>query len=127
MPSDGPYAGLGEPVVVPGSMGDATCLMAGMGSSLTMGSCAHGAGRKLSRQEARRSGAPRHGLHVVGPIDPNDPMVRGRADVQAEITGRLAEEAPGAYRPVADVVAPLVALGVVRPVARIVPIVTVKG
>lgn len=125
--SDGPYAGLGEPVVVPGSMGDATWLMAGTGSPLTLGSCAHGAGRKLSRQEARRAGVTRNELHVVGPIDPNDPMVRGRLDVQAEISGRLAEEAPGAYRSVADVVAPLVDLGVVRPVARIAPIVTVKG
>lgn len=127
MPSTGPYAGLGEPVVVPGSMGDGTWLMAGTGSPLTMASCAHGAGRRLSRQEARRAGAPRHRLHVVGPVDPEDPMVRGRPDVQAEIAGRLAEEAPGAYRPVTDVVAPLVDLSVVRPVARIEPIVTVKG
>lgn len=127
MPSDGPYAGLGEPVVVPGSMGDATWLMAGTGSDLTMSSCAHGAGRRLSRQEARRVGVSPQELQVVGPIDPNDVSVRGRGDIQAEIAGRLAEEAPGAYRPVADVVAPLVGLGVVRPVARMMPLVTVKG
>lgn len=127
MPSDGPYAGLGEPVVVPGSMGDATWLMAGTGSTLTMGSCAHGAGRRLSRQEARRQAKPQGSLHVVGPVDPNDRMVRGRKDVQAEIAGRLAEESPQAYRRVEDVVAPLVDLGVVRPAARIEPLVTVKG
>lgn len=127
MPSEGPYAGLGEPVVVPGSMGDSTWLMAGTESALTMGSCAHGAGRRLSRQEARRQAKPEGILHVVGPVDPDDPVVRGRRDVLAEIEGRLAEEAPQAYRPVADVVSPLVDLGVVRPVARIAPIVSMKG
>lgn len=122
-----PYEHLGEPVVLPGSMGDGTWLLRGLGCAQGLHSSAHGAGRKLSRQEARSCARRDGSLRVVGPVDPRDPMVRGRADVLAEIEGRLNEEAPSAYRPIESVVDPMVEAGLVGRVARIRPLLTVKG
>jgi len=122
-----PYAHLGEPVILPGSMGDATWLLRGLGAATTLSSSAHGAGRRLSRGEARRIGAPPPGLCVVGPVDLADPALRGRADVLGEARARLAEEAPAAYRPVEAVAAPMEAAGVAARAARILPLVTAKG
>lgn len=122
-----PYEWLGEPVILPGSMGDGTWLLKGLGSSLTLDSSAHGAGRRLSRQEAR-SQAPRpSSLRVVGPVDFADPKLLGRSDIRKELEARLNEEAPAAYRSIDDVVHPMVEAGVVGKVAKIRPVLTVKG
>ena len=122
-----PFAHVGEPVILPGSMGDATWILAGCGSGDTLSSSAHGAGRRLTRQEARREPFAREDLSVVGPIDLDDPQVRRRPDIVAEARERLAEEAPNAYRPIDNVVGAMVAQSVVRPVARLRPLVTAKG
>jgi tRNA-splicing ligase RtcB len=123
----GPYEWMGEPVILPGSMGDGTWLLRGLGNEEGLHSSAHGAGRRLSRQEARSSARLDGALRVVGPVDPSDPRVRGRADVVAELEGRLREEAPGAYRPIETVVDPMVEAGLVGKVAKIRPVLTVKG
>lgn len=123
----GPYQWLGEPVILPGSMGDGTWLLRGMGSVASLASAAHGAGRKLSRQEARSVGGMRSDLRVVGPIDLADPKVRSRSDIVSEVTSRLKEEAPSAYRPIDTVVDPMVDAGMVGRVAKIRPLLTVKG
>lgn len=122
-----PYQWLGEPVILPGSMGDGTWLLSGLGNEEGLQSSAHGAGRRLSRQEARSAPRTTGGLRVVGPVDPRDPRVRGRADVLAELEGRLKEESPDAYRPIETVVDPMVDAGLVGRVARIRPVLTVKG
>jgi tRNA-splicing ligase RtcB len=122
-----PYEWLGEPVILPGSMGDGSWLLRGNGNVEGMSSSAHGAGRKLSRQEARAVGRIGCGLRVVGPVDTNDPRIRSRADILAEVEGRLNEEAPSAYRPIDQVVSPMVEAGLVDRVARIRPLLTVKG
>lgn len=122
-----PYEWLGEPVILPGSMGDGTWLLKGMGSPEGLSSSAHGAGRRLSRQEARAVPRIAGGLRVVGPVDPMDPKVRGRRDILSELDGRLREEAPAAYRPIDQVVDPMVEAGLVGRVARIRPLLTVKG
>ncbi|MBZ7924433.1 RtcB family protein [Ensifer adhaerens] len=122
-----PYEWTGEPVILPGSMGDGTWLLRGLGSEEGMESSAHGAGRRLSRREARVAKTTLSGLRVVGPIDTEDPIIRGRADILAELKGRLNEEAPAAYRPIDQVVDPMVADGLVARVARIRPILTIKG
>jgi tRNA-splicing ligase RtcB len=122
-----PYEWLGEPVILPGSMGDGSWLLRGEGNAEGMSSSAHGAGRKLSRQEARAVGRIGGGLRVVGPVDTNDPRIRSRADILAEVEGRLNEEAPTAYRPIDQVVSPMVDAGLVGKVARIKPLLTVKG
>ena len=122
-----PYQWLGEPVILPGSMGDGTWLLKGQGCEAGLESAAHGAGRRLSRQDARCQAVIPAELRVVGPLDLNSPELRGRADILKEVGGRLKEEAPAAYRPIDSVVAPMVEAGLVSRVARIKPVLTVKG
>lgn len=122
-----PYHWLGEPVILPGSMGDGTWLLKGCGSIDGLQSSAHGAGRKLSRQEARHQAVIPSALRVVGPVDLNSAALKSRPDIRKEASGRLLEEAPGAYRSIDDVVDPMVDAGLVSRVAKIRPILTVKG
>ncbi len=122
-----PYEWLGEPVILPGSMGDGSWLLKGCGRVEGLSSAAHGAGRKLSRQEARSVGRIGSHLRVVGPVDTKDPRIRARADILGEVEARLNEEAPSAYRPIDQVVDPMVDAGLVERVARIKPLLTVKG
>jgi tRNA-splicing ligase RtcB len=118
---------LGEPVILPGSMGDGSWLLAGRGKHAMLQSSAHGAGRKLSRQDARKAPSSFERLRVVGPVDLDDPMLRSRPDILDEAFGRLREEAPAAYRPIDDVVDAMCAAEMVSRVARIRPLLTVKG
>jgi len=122
------YRWHGEPVILPGSMGDGSWLLLGNGDKETLSSSAHGAGRRLSRQEARRQEASALSrLRVVGPVDLCDPMLKGRKDVLSEAMSRLKEEAPAAYRPIDSVVDAMVNAGMVRRGFRIEPLLTVKG
>ena len=66
-------------------------------------------------------------LRVVTPIDPASPEVRSRRDILAKHHQRLKEEAPFAYKPITPVVQTVEDAGVARRVARLFPIVTVKG
>jgi tRNA-splicing ligase RtcB len=125
--SAGPYSWLGEPVILPGSMGDGTWLLRGCGSDDLLSSSAHGAGRRLSRQEARSKAVIGGGLRVIGPVDPLSPALHGRRDIAAEIRARLNEEAPDAYKPIDSVVEPMVEAGMIAKVAKIRPLLTVKG
>ena len=122
-----PYEWYGEPVILPGSMGDGTWLLGGCGSSYALESCAHGAGRKLSRQEARSQATIDQALRVVGPVDMRGIELQGRRDILAEINARLKEEAPAAYKPIDSVVEPMIEAGLAIKVAKIKPIITVKG
>ncbi|WP_315922904.1 RtcB family protein [Mesorhizobium sp. SP-1A] len=122
-----PYEWLGEPVILPGSMGDGTWLLRGLGNEETLQSAAHGAGRRLSRQEARAEANHPADLRVITPIDLNAPEVRCRSDIVREIVGRLKEESPDAYRPIENVVAPMEDTGMVNKVAKVRPVITVKG
>jgi tRNA-splicing ligase RtcB len=114
------YKSIGQPVLVPGSMGTASWVLVGTEASMTLsfGSTCHGAGRTMSRHEARRT-------------------VRGdklRLDLEAEgihiragsIAG-LAEEAPQAYKDVDQVVEAVVGGGIARKVARLHPLAVIKG
>lgn len=123
----GPYEWLGEPVILPGSMGDGSWLLKGLGSADGLQSSAHGAGRRLSRQDARSQAIIPGSLRVVGPVDLNTPELRNRSDIRREAEGRLREEAPGAYRPIESVVSPMVDAGLVARVAKVHPVLTVKG
>lgn len=125
-----PYAYYGEPVILPGSMGDGTWLLSGRGCAVTDASSAHGAGRRLPRSRARREGIAdieKAKLRVIGPIDLAAPQLQGRQDILNNARAQLAEEAPRAYRPIDMVVEPLVGAGLVGRVAKIRPIVTAKG
>lgn len=122
-----PYEWFGEPVILPGSMGDGTWLLKGLGADEALASSAHGAGRKLSRQEARAVTQTEAGIRVVGPVDLADHKIRSRPDILGEVEARLREEAPAAYRPIDQVVDPMVEAGIVAKGVRIRPVLTVKG
>lgn len=104
----------GQTGIIPGSMGTASYLVEGRGEPRAFGSCSHGAGRVLTRGEARariRPAALEHALRRV---------VFDRGRVHA-----LVEEAPAAYRDIAQVLEDEADL--VTPVLRLTPIAVLKG
>jgi tRNA-splicing ligase RtcB (3'-phosphate/5'-hydroxy nucleic acid ligase) len=114
------YRAVGQPVLVPGSMGTASYILAGAAESMarTFGSCCHGAGRVMSRSEAKRQV---RGEALRGELE------RGGIVLRAGSLGGLAEEAPQAYKDVDQVVAIVEAAGLARIVARLEPVAVVKG
>ena len=129
---EGPFRYTGHPVIIPGSMGASSFVLAGEGNAAALESACHGAGRSLTRGRAThvdddtyaRSVAP---LRVVTAIDPEAPNVRTRRDILAKYHQRMKEEAPYAYKPITPVVQTVEDAGVARRVARVWPLLTVKG
>ena len=122
----------GHPVIIPGSMGAASYLLAGEGNGAALCSACHGAGRSLSRGKSRHVDERTYQetferLRVVTPIDPTSPQVRLRRDVLAEYHDRLKEEAPYAYKDITPVVQTVEDARVARRVARMWPLLTIKG
>jgi tRNA-splicing ligase RtcB len=107
-------ADAGERLLIPGSMGTASYLVEGLGEPRSFRSCSHGAGRVLTRKEARRSVSAHQLAQAM------------RRVVYDERRGReLVEEAPCAYRDISEVLEDEADL--VRPVLRLVPIAVLKG
>lgn len=133
-PAGGPAEGgwIGQPVIIPGSMGAASYLLAGQGSEAALESACHGAGRALSRGKAshvERSvyEEATEKLRIVGPIDFKSPQLIRRRDILEKYEKRMMEEAPYAYKPVEPVIDSVETGGVARKVARLFPLCTVKG
>ena len=110
----------GQPVLIGGSMGTGSYVLAGTASSeaLAFSSACHGAGRAMSRHQAARG---RSGRTVV-----NQLAERGIVVMSASSRG-VAEEAPEAYKDVAAVVDATDAAGLARKVARLAPLICIKG
>ncbi|MEO7731574.1 MAG: RtcB family protein [Kofleriaceae bacterium] len=128
----GPFRVTGHPVIIPGSMGAASYLLAGTGNAGALCSACHGAGRSLSRGKSRHVDEATYTetfsrLRVVTPIDPNAADVRLRRDVLAQYHDRLKEEAPYAYKDITPVVQTVEDADVARRVARMWPLLTIKG
>ncbi|MEZ4301807.1 MAG: RtcB family protein [Polyangiaceae bacterium] len=128
----GPFAFTGRPVIIPGSMGDASYVLAGSGCEHLLESACHGAGRSLTRGRSAHVDDTQYRtamekLHVVTPLDPDAPAVRCRRDILAKYHQRMKEEAPYAYKPITPVVQSVEDAGIARRVARLWPLVTVKG
>ncbi len=114
------YQPLGQPVLVPGSMGTASWVLLGTNANeaLSYGSTCHGAGRVMSRHQAKhtiRGGQLRTDLEQQG------------VQVRAGSLPGLAEEAPQAYKDVNRVVDTVTHAGIARQVARLRPVAVVKG
>jgi tRNA-splicing ligase RtcB len=111
---------VGQPVIIPGSMGTASYILAGTdeAEALSFGSTAHGAGRLMSRQEALR--------RFRGEKIRDDLASRGIVLQSASWKG-VSEEAAEAYKDVDEVVRVSDAVGLGRLVARVVPIGVMKG
>lgn len=114
------YRKIGQPIIIPGSMGTASYVLVGMkkAEELTFASTAHGAGRVMSRHAAIRI---KSGEQVK-----NDLAKKG-IEVRAGSMSGLAEEMPEAYKDIDEVVKVSNDLGIGNLVARLKPMVVVKG
>jgi len=114
------YRDLGQPVLVPGSMGTASWILLGQPNSmnLSFGSTAHGAGRTMSRSKARRNYT-------------EDDVKKSLNDkgifIKALTRDGVVEETPQAYKDVDAVVNVSHNLGIATKVAKLVPIGVIKG
>ena len=110
----------GQPVLIGGSMGTSSYILAGTeaGMQLAFGSACHGAGRAMSRHQALRNW---NGRHVVDDLAGHGILIRSPS-----MRG-VAEEAPGAYKDVGEVVDAADHAGLARKVARVKPLICIKG
>ena len=109
---------IGQPVLVPGSMGTASHLMVGVEPGGAFSSTCHGAGRTMSRHAAAR---------LVRGEDLRRQLEADGIAVRATSARGLAEETPAAYKDVDEVVASCERAGLARRVARLRPLGVVKG
>ena len=108
----------GQPVIIPGSMANGSYLCVGLGQDRMISSASHGAGRAIARgamgrsirDDAHREALGLSGVHCV--------------TLHEE---RMVEEAPAAYKPIRPVIDAQIAAAVLRPVARLTPLVTFKA
>ena len=110
----------GQPVLIGGTMGTASYILAGTkkGMDIAFGSACHGAGRSMSRHQALRQW---RGREVIDSLANRGVLIRSRS-----MRG-VAEEAPGAYKDVSAVVEAADRAGLARNVARLEPVICVKG
>jgi tRNA-splicing ligase RtcB len=114
------YQAIGQPVLVPGSMGTASWVLVGTQTSMarSLGSSCHGAGRVMSRSQAKREV---RGDELKIKLEKQGIQIRARS-----MPG-LAEEAPQAYKDVDSVVEIVSAARIAKKVARLRPVAVVKG
>jgi len=86
------HAGEGEPGIIPGSMGARSYIVRGKGEPQSFCSCAHGAGRRMSRTEAKRRFS-------------REDLERQTAGVECRKDARVIDEIPGAYKDIDEVMA----------------------
>jgi tRNA-splicing ligase RtcB len=110
----------GQPVLIGGSMGTGSYVLAGTtaSESLAFSSACHGAGRAMSRHQAFKTW---RGRAVIDDLAQRGILVRSPS------SRGVAEEAPDAYKDVSAVVDAADAAGLARKVARLAPLVCVKG
>jgi len=116
----GEYRAIGQPVLVPGSMGTASWVLVGTRASMerALGSACHGAGRVLSRSKAK---------HDFRGDQLRDSLEKKGITIRAGSLPGLAEEAPQAYKDVDEVVETVQGAGIAKKVARLRPLVVIKG
>ncbi len=114
------YRDVGQPVLIPGSMGTPSYVLCGTDKALdlTFGSACHGAGRVMSRSKAIKTFAGR---------DIKAALNREGIVVKANNPKMLAEEAPQVYKPSNEVVDVVHNLGIATKVAKLVPLGVSKG
>ncbi|MFX0006547.1 MAG: RtcB family protein [Promethearchaeota archaeon] len=114
------YKSIGQPVLIPGTMGSASYLCVGKENAmdLSFGSTAHGSGRVMSRAKATKK---YWGERVKDSLSKQGIMVRA-ASMKV-----IAEEAPGAYKDIDQVVQVSHDLEIVEKIVRLVPVGVVKG
>jgi tRNA-splicing ligase RtcB (3'-phosphate/5'-hydroxy nucleic acid ligase) len=114
------YKEVGQPVLIPGDMGRYSYIAVGTEKAMeeTFGSSCHGAGRNLSRRKA---------LHAAEGRDLIAELKKQGVIIQAKGKKTIAEEMPGAYKDVSEVVEVMHNEGITKKVARIKPVGVIKG
>jgi tRNA-splicing ligase RtcB len=114
------YRSVGQPVIIPGSMGTSSYVLVGTkkAEELTFGSTVHGAGRVASRSSAMKN---LNGEEIKKALN------KKGIEIKAGNVKGLAEEAPEAYKDIEDVVSVVDELGISKKVARMRPMIVVKG
>ena len=114
------YSSIGQPVLIPGDMGRCSYVLTGSEKALeeTFGSTCHGAGRLMSRHQAKKSVK---GRAIIRELEDKGIIIRatGRATVDEEI--------PEAYKNVTDVVNIVEEAGISKKVAQLRPLGVIKG
>jgi tRNA-splicing ligase RtcB len=115
-----PLRAVGQPVLIGGSMGTGSYVLTGTKESedRSFSSACHGAGRAMSRHQAYRTWK---GRQVIDELATRGILIRSPS------SRGVAEEAPGAYKDVSAVVDVADAAGLARKVARVEPLICVKG
>jgi tRNA-splicing ligase RtcB len=125
-----PFADLGQPVLIPGSMGTASWLLRGVpGGAQSLFSTNHGAGRVMSRTAAKGwKGKGRKGRGGGGLIT-DEEFQRSMQGIVLVCEDRrsIKEEAPAAYKDIDAVIDTVVGAGLAAPVARMQPFAVLKG
>jgi tRNA-splicing ligase RtcB len=114
------YREVGQPVLIPGTMGTASYVLHGTQTAMeeTFGSTAHGAGRILSRSQAKKD---------YNPEDIVNNMESNGIKVKATSKNVIAEEAPGAYKDVDSVVRVSDSTDIAKLVCKVKPLAVTKG
>jgi tRNA-splicing ligase RtcB len=118
LPAD--LSSVGQPVIIPGSMGTSSYILRGTRTAMerTFGSTCHGAGRIMSRTQAKKM---KSGKEIVADLLKQNIMVRAHSE------NAIADEAPEVYKSSEDVVNVVHEVGLSRLVARLSPIGVIKG
>lgn len=121
-------AAAGEYVIIPGSMGSSSFLLAGHGNEAALSSACHGAGRAYSRGAAmgRSDDAMERFMKeftIVTPVD----LRRVRSDVRRKKLAELSQEAPFAYKDITPAIETVTNAGMASPIAELFPVLTVKS
>jgi len=114
------YRAVGQPVLIPGDMGRYSFVLVGAPGSMeqSFGTTCHGAGRRLSRTAAKKSISSKE---LIAQLD-----ARG-ITVRVHSKNLLSEEAPQAYKDAQQVVNVVHNAGLAKLVARLRPIIVIKG
>jgi len=118
LPAD--LSSVGQPVIIPGSMGTSSYILIGTRTAMerTFGSTCHGAGRIMSRTQAKKM---KSGKEIMADLKKQNIMVRAHSE------NAIADEAPDVYKSSEDVVNVVHEVGLSRLVARLSPIGVIKG
>ena len=115
------FRDVGQPVIIGGSMGTSSYILAGTKESeqLAFSSACHGAGRAMSRNQAKKRW---HGKELIKQLEEQQGIL-----VRSPSMRGVAEEAPGSYKDVSAVVDTADQSGLAKKVARLEPLVCIKG
>jgi tRNA-splicing ligase RtcB len=118
LPAD--LSSVGQPVIIPGSMGTSSYILRGTRTAMerTFGSTCHGAGRIMSRTQAKKM---KSGREIVADLLKQNIMVRAHSE------NSIADEAPDVYKSSEEVVNVVHEVGLSRLVARLSPVGVIKG